>query len=133
MGECNQQSYSHANQQHHSTSDSILPESPIPSMSGMQTPTIGSPSIIGGNHPSTPTSSGNYYPNFPSSINLASSLSSPNVLSNKSTKHGSTSSTSSSLSMDRAAFLLIRIKRVFQKKKRKGYTIYLYICFLVFI
>ena len=30
-----------------------------------------------------------------------------------------TTGTSSSLSMDRAAFLLIRIKRVFQKKKRK--------------
>lgn len=32
----------------------------------------------------------------------------------------------SSLSMDRAAFLLIRIKRVFQKKKQKRYKLILW-------
>lgn len=95
--------------------------SPTPSLSNcVPVPGGSSGGTAGGCHyqyhgtASTPTHNANYFPHFGSTSSGSSAGTSGSGTGPKMGKHPS-----SSLSMARAAFLMIRIKGIFQKKKHK--------------
>ena len=120
-----------------------ISESPIPLL--VSTPTGGGSSGIGSPTPSlsfVPGPSGTHYSPHYQPVGNAST---PTHSGGSFHHFGSISSGSSaggtstpkmqkqsSLSMARAAFLMIRIKGIFQKKKRKGYVTIFYI-YLIYI